>query len=81
MAKDWLMSIVNDPLCHCVFSRARQNPEWQFGIWLQLTQRYQLSGNGQALDFPSWLPSYSLFNLMHSIFVYDQGDTSSNVFG
>ena len=43
----------------------RQNPEWQFGIWLQLTQRCQLSVS---------------FHLMHPIFVYYRGDTSSKVF-
>ena len=34
---------------------------------------------GSAVKFPV-LPSYSLFHLMHPIFVYDQGDTS-NIFG
>ena len=45
------------------------NPEWHFGIWLQLTQHCQVSGGGQTLEFLSRLVSSSLFHLMHPIFV------------
>ena len=57
-----------------------QSPEWKFGIWFHLTQGYQIDGDDQALEFPSRLPSSSLFHLTHQIFVFDQGDTSSNIF-
>ena len=66
---------------HCVFFCERQNPEWQFGIWFQWTQCCKLSGDGQALGLPSQLPSSSLFHLTHPIFVYNQGNTTLNVFG